>query len=166
MTAAVVDQPVFVKRPPWRTWCDLVAQEAKGQGTARDVQLVRQPENLIGWIRALNQISLDVDAQISDSRLRLKAIAPLPGHGPTEEYLLAKADHDRRHAGRVRFRRSIEARLDEARHLTETAGVNPHRTVGFLLTSIARAEELLARDDVESALSLLRTALDKAGAGD
>lgn len=157
MTEAVT----FTKRPPWLLWCELVAREVRGQARIEDAHMLREPDNLVAWARALNQIRNDVDAHMGDARLRLQALKPLPGEYPSEEYLVAKREYERRHAGRVRFKRGVEARLEEVKHLLESAGIDVRLSVGDLLSALLRIEELLTRDDIDGALGCARMYLKR-----
>jgi hypothetical protein len=153
---------VFVRRPPWRLWCELVAREVRGDASPEDAAEVRRQDNLIAWMRALNQLKCDTEAHDGDARLRLKSLAPTkPGEPPSEHYLGQKREFEWRHAGRVKFMRGVAARIEECRHLLHAAGIDWRLTVGDLLGSLLRIEELLMRDDIDGALGVARTSLDR-----
>lgn len=154
------EQP-FIRRPPWRLWCDLVANEVRGTASIEDARDLRDRDNLIAWMRALNQIRSDAQAHDADSRARLRAISPMPGTTASAHYLEQKREFDRRHAGRLKFIRGVEARIEECRHLLHVAGLDWRLTVGDLLGTLARIEELLMRDDIDAALGVARTHLDR-----
>lgn len=140
---------------PWPVWCQLVAEEAKGRADERDAALLRRPELRLRWMRGLTQLALDVDGQIHDSRLRLEALTERGGAA----LAAARAETAIRQAGRARFKRSLLIRMTECKQLLDEAGVHPHVTVGGLLMTLGRLEELLAVDDADAALRVTRAAL-------
>lgn len=152
----------FVKRPPWRLWCELVVREVKGEASIEDAHLLRERDSLIAWVRALNQVKLDAQTHDADARLRLRTLCPVPGAPASAAYLDAKREFEWRHAARVRFLRGVEARLEECKHLLDVAGLDWHQTVGNLLATLVKAEELLLRDDLDAALGLVRSVLARA----
>lgn len=147
----------------WREWCELTAADVRGLATPVDAAALRRPENLIAWLRALNYVKADVDAHIGDSQLRLRGHAPAVGERPSRSYLTLKREHDNRHARRIRFKRSVEARIEECRFLIDRHAINPRGTFGGLVNNMARIADLLERDDLENALRLARQALVWAG---
>ncbi|MCU1592435.1 MAG: hypothetical protein JWP11_3691 [Frankiales bacterium] len=141
---------------PWPLWCQLVAVEAKGRADEADAALLRRPELRLRWMRGLTQLALDVDGQIHDSRLRLEALTE---RGPGAAVAAARAETVVRQAGRARFKRSLLVRMTECKQLLDEGGVHPHVTVGGLLMTLGRLEELLAVDDADAALRVTRAAL-------
>lgn len=151
----------FVRRPLWTLWCEQVIRDIRGIASPSESAELRQPDNLISWLQALQYAAADIDARIGDSRLRLKSIAPLSGERPSQTYLAAKREHDGRHARRVKFRRGVEARIDECRFLLDKHLVRPQDTAGYLVIVMSKVQDLLDRDDVEGALYLAKSTLDK-----
>lgn len=144
----------------WQEWRELVVRDVRGDTTGVEEARLRQTGNLVMWLRALNYVKADVDCHIGDSRLRLQALAPAAGVQPSPEYIAAKRETDGRHAGRVKFKRAVEARLEECRFLLDLHAINPKATYGGLICNVARIADLLERDDLEAALRLARLTLD------
>lgn len=140
----------------WKAWCEQVTSDVRGLATPVEAAELREPGNLIAWLRALNYAKADVDAHIGDSRLRLQSMSPPSGTAPSPEYILAKREHDERHARRVKFKRGVEQRLEECRYLLDVHAINPRGTYGGMVSNLARIVDLLERDDLESALALAK----------
>lgn len=155
-------EPVgFLRKPQWVLWCEQVSRDVKSQATPFEARQLREPGNLIAWLRALNQIRADVQAQDADARLRLRPHAPMPGEQPLAHYLELKREYDNRHAGRIRVLRGCEARIGECEYLIERHGLARSTTVAGLFNVLAKVEELLHRDDIDGALGVARSALDR-----
>lgn len=151
----------FVRRPLWQLWCEQVIRDVRGDASPAESAELRDPENLVSWLQALQYGIADIDVRIGDSKLRLKAMSPAPGVNADAQYLAAKREYDLRHARRIKFRASLEARVDECRFLLNKHLVRPQDTAGYLITVLSKVEDLLDRDEVEGALRLAKSTLDK-----
>lgn len=147
--------PIAERGYAWEDWMEAVIDDVKG-GRQHAVWL-REPRNLLQWLRGLVVLESDVSARIAEARLRVDALKPLPGEHPTRAYLEALREHDERHGPRVRFRQSVTARLVECRFLLAEQGLAERQTPEHLLATIVRAAEMLETDDVDAALALLNT---------
>jgi hypothetical protein len=155
--------PAFIRKPPWVLWRETVERDVKGKGTREEYDRLRHPRNLVPWLRALTAMRCDVEEHIALSTRRLALLKPLPGEQPTEEYLLAKAEHDTVQARRLWFLSNVKQRQEECKWHLDAEGIHHLDSIGDLMRQVVQAAELLERDDVEGALGLLKVAADGIG---
>lgn len=141
----------------WADLLDVTRRDVTGHATAHERMTLRRPTNLVPWFRALSVVRADVEARQGDAKSRLSALAKDDAVGsgrPSPEYLTEKAEFERRNAGRLRFRQSVIARLEECRFLLREYGLTTLDGTANL-DVIVRALDMLDKDDVESARGLL-----------
>lgn len=150
--------PVFPDVNAWRQLLELTLRDVKGTASTPIRSHLRLPENLVPWYRALVVVRAGVEAQIGDARARLRVVAVEEGAGTgtmSDRYLEAKAHHDGRLAGRLRFLQTVKARQDECTHLMGVHGIAPVLTAESLLTVVLRALAMLEVDNADGARGLL-----------
>lgn len=79
-------------------------------------------EHPLLWLRVLTVIKAEVEAHIAKSRRDLVDLKPPAGVNPSQEYLRAKAEVDKRAQKRLHFTQLLNSRTEEVKALL---GVHP-----------------------------------------
>lgn len=158
------DVPIGSRRDLWQQWLAMAAADAKGQATPEQSALLRQPGNLLRWLRTLSALESDVNARMGESRLRVDALRPPLGEPPSREYVVEKRAHEARHGTRVRFRNSVTQRQVECKFLLHEQGIDERVTLETVLLTMSRAMDRLEQDDPDAARGMLAGALRDAEA--
>lgn len=156
---AVTTAPdVFVPvRDEWRDWLNRVDADIKQR---EPTSVLRKPENLVDWLRALQSINARVDSQIAVSKRYLADAKPLVG--PMDRsYLAAKRRVDLVMAPRLRFLLAVKERIAECKHLLSQASINQGRSVAELINALVRAAELIHDGNHQGAEDLIDNILDR-----
>lgn len=158
---ATIPAPTGYTDPPdlWAQWLEDATDDVKGVADPATAARLRRPENLIRWQRTLAVLDGDVNARMGEGRLRLEAAKPEPGSPDRKAWYDARREHAERHARQVRFRNSVHERLRECRFLLAEHGLSERMATETVLEMVARATDMLDRDDLDAAYSLLNSVL-------
>lgn len=140
---------------PWSLWLDMAEADVDGQVSPEIAALLRRPENLMRWLRALVSLQGDVNAEISEARLRIDALRPAPGERASAEYHKARAAQAAAHIERASYRAAVDDRLREARFLMAEARLSERASIESVMSAVVRAVDLFDRGEPERARSTL-----------
>lgn len=144
--SAAVESVRFVSESPLRRARRYVDADLAGRASASELQWLHG--NPVMWLRALECVQYDVEAHIAKNRRDLASLKPPGGRNPSQEYLDAKAEVDRRSQGRIHFRRILETRKQE---VVALLGTSRPVITGDMIEVLLRIASLIEEDDVVSA---------------
>lgn len=150
----------------WTQWLTDTSLDVKGEADPETSARLREPQNLIRWLRALSALDGDVNARIGEGRLRLEAAKPDSDSPERKAWYDMRREYTDRHARQVRFRNSVHSRRLECRARLAEHGLSERLAVETVLETVARASDMLDRDDIDAASALLNSVLRDAQAAE
>lgn len=136
----------FVPESPLVNARKLAVLEMKAQATA--AQIVWLDDHLVLWLRALNRLKLEAQGHAAKDKLDLGLLKPPAGQAPSQRYLDAKTDFERRHKARLHFAGLVDDRIEKVKAKLGTAPVYGWVTTGDMVDIFAAIAALADAGDL------------------
>lgn len=133
--------------------------DIRGQASATEAAWLREPGNLVNWLRVLRLIRYEFETHTAKQKRALPPKPVLGGHA-SREYVEAKREFDAHHARRLHFLQFVNARQEEAVTLLAEHGLTPH-SLGTVIDALVHLETILDEGDTDGAHDYLTQLIDR-----
>lgn len=133
---------------------ELTRADSKGNATPAESELLRRPETVESWYRALTELKREIEFQVTSKKALVEALEcefTSAKEGDAKTFLSEKANFLRWKPGAMRLKMYVERRIDEAKKLrTQYYGEGklshtaPSRTA---LNLLSKASELIPQNE-------------------